>query len=129
MHSRSAASARSISVQTARTAGTTSMEKLMTVKTVEPRTEVQSLLTRRPRRLRRTEAIRALVRETIVRPEDLIYPLFVVPNSRPRVEIGSMPGVFQMRVREIVEEAARAFDNGIRAVLLFGLPERKDATG
>jgi len=105
------------------------MEKLMTVKTVEPRTEVQSLLTRRPRRLRRTDAIRALVRETIVRPEDLIYPLFVVPNSRGKVEIGSMPGVWQMRVREIVEEAARAFDNGIRAVLLFGLPERKDATG
>ena len=92
----------------------------MTVKTVEPRTEVQSLLTRRPRRLRRTEAIRALVRETIVRPEDLIYPLFVVPNSRGKVEIGSMPGVWQMRVREIVEEAARAFDNGIRAEMVFG---------
>ncbi|HEY0142415.1 MAG TPA: porphobilinogen synthase [Thermoanaerobaculia bacterium] len=86
-------------------------------------------LTRRPRRLRRTEGIRALVRETIVAPEDLIYPLFLVPNARPRVEIGSMPGVFQLRVRESVEEAKRAYDLGVRAVLLFGLPEYKDAIG
>ena len=86
-------------------------------------------LTRRPRRLRRTESIRALVRETVVRPEDLIYPLFVVPNSRARTEIGSMPGVWQLRMREAVEEAAKAFDNGIRAVLLFGLPEFKDPIG
>lgn len=84
---------------------------------------------RRPRRLRRTESIRALVRETVVRPEDLIYPLFVVPNSRAKVEIGSMPGVFQLRAREAAEEARRAFDAGIRAVLLFGLPEHKDAIG
>ncbi len=69
-------------------------------------------MTRRPRRLRRTESIRTLVRETVVRPEDLIYPLFVVPGSRQRVEIASMPGVL-----------------GIRAVLLFGLPEFKDAIG
>jgi porphobilinogen synthase len=86
-------------------------------------------LTHRPRRLRRSESIRSLVRETVVRPEDLIYPLFVVPNSRQKAEIGSMPGVWQLRVREVVEEAARAFDSGIRSVLLFGLPEKKDATG
>jgi len=86
-------------------------------------------MTRRPRRLRRSESIRTLVRETVVRPEDLIYPLFVVPNSRPRVEIGSMPGVFQSRVREAVDDARRAYDAGIRAVLLFGLPEYKDAIG
>jgi porphobilinogen synthase len=86
-------------------------------------------LTRRPRRLRRTESIRASVRETVVRPEDLIYPLFVVPNSRPRVEIGSMPGVWQLRVREAVDEARRAFEHGVRSVLLFGLPEYKDAIG
>ncbi|HET7433769.1 MAG TPA: porphobilinogen synthase [Thermoanaerobaculia bacterium] len=86
-------------------------------------------LTNRPRRLRRTDSIRALVRETIVRPEDLIYPLFVVPNSRAKVEIGSMPGVWQLRVREAVEEAQRAFDAGVRAVLLFGLPESKDGIG
>jgi len=86
-------------------------------------------LTRRPRRLRRSESIRAMVRETVVRPEDLIYPLFVVPPSRPRVEIGSMPGVFQLRVREAVETAQRAFEAGVRAVLLFGLPETKDGIG
>jgi len=69
------------------------------------------------------------VRETIVRPEDLIYPLFVVPNTRPKVAIGSMPGVYQLRVREAVDEARRAFESGIRAVLLFGLPEYKDGIG
>ncbi len=83
----------------------------------------------RPRRLRRTESIRALVRETVVRPEDLIYPLFVVPSSRPKVEIGSMPGVWQLRAAEAAEEAKRARDAGIRAVLLFGLPEYKDGIG
>ena len=86
-------------------------------------------LTRRPRRLRRSEAIRSLVRETVVRAEDLIYPLFVVPDSRPRTEIRSMPGVWQNRVRDVVEETRRAWDNGIRAVLLFGLPEYKDEIG
>jgi porphobilinogen synthase len=104
----------------------------MTTKTISlPTTETaaQTTLTRRPRRLRRTESIRTLVRETIVRPEDLIYPLFVVPNERPRVEIKSMPGVFQNRVREAVDDARRAFDAGVRAVLLFGLPEYKDGIG
>ena len=86
-------------------------------------------LINRPRRLRRTESIRALVRETVVRPEDLIYPLFVVPNSRAKVEIKSMPGVFQLRVREAVDEAKRAWDAGIKALLLFGIPEVKDAIG
>ena len=104
----------------------------MTTKTLPSTTEAtitRSRLLHRPRRLRRTESIRSLVRETVVRPEDLIYPLFVVPNSRQKVEIGSMPGVFQLRVREAVDEARRAFDLGIRAVLLFGLPEYKDAIG
>jgi porphobilinogen synthase len=97
-----------------------------------PSTEIASAqadLKKRPRRLRRTESIRSLVRETVVRPEDLIYPLFVVPDSRPHVEIRSMPGVFHNRVREAVDESLRAWDAGIRAVLLFGLPETKDATG
>ncbi|HEX9406274.1 MAG TPA: porphobilinogen synthase [Thermoanaerobaculia bacterium] len=94
----------------------------------EPDT-TQADLKKRPRRLRRTEAIRSLVRETIVRPEDLIYPLFVVPDNRPRVEIRSMPGVWQNRVREAVDETHRAYDAGIRALLLFGLPEYKDAIG
>ena len=92
-------------------------------------TAARAALTRRPRRLRRTEGIRALVRETVVRAEDLIYPLFVVPNERPRVEIKSMPGVYQNRVREAVDEARRAFDAGVRAVLLFGLPDYKDGIG
>lgn len=89
----------------------------------------QADLTKRPRRLRRTESIRALVRETVVSAEDLIYPLFVVPDSRPHVEIKSMPGVWHNRVREAVDESLRAYDAGVRAVLLFGLPESKDATG
>ena len=88
-----------------------------------------SAMTHRPRRLRRTESIRTLVRETVVHPEDLIYPLFVVPSTRAKAEIGSMPGVFQLRVREAVDEARRAYDAGIRAVLLFGLPEKKDGIG
>jgi porphobilinogen synthase len=105
----------------------------MTTKTLTPAdapaaTRTASMI-HRPRRLRRTEAIRSLVRETIVRPEDLIYPLFIVPNSRPTSPIGSMPGISQLRTRDAVEEAKRAFDHGIRAVLLFGLPEMKDAIG
>ena len=101
-----------------------------TTKTLEkPIDSPANELTVRPRRLRRSEGLRSLVRETIVRPEHLIYPLFVVPNSRQKAEIGSMPGVWQMRVREVVEEARAAFLAGIRAVLLFGLPETKDATG
>jgi porphobilinogen synthase len=104
----------------------------MTTKTISPPTNdtaVSAGLTRRPRRLRRTEGIRSLVRETVVRAEDLICPLFVVPNERPRVEIKSMPGVFQNRVREAVDDARRAFDAGVRAVLLFGIPEYKDGIG
>ena len=101
----------------------------MTTKTLTPETATRDAMTNRPRRLRRSEAIRSMVRETVVRPEDLIYPLFVVPGSRTKTEIGSMPGVFQLRVREAVEEAQRAYDAGIRSVLLFGLPEFKDGIG
>ena len=101
----------------------------MTTKTMTTSTLDAVSPERRPRRLRRTESIRTLVRETVVRPEDLIYPLFVVPNTRPKVEIGSMPGVWQLRVREAVDEARRAYDLGIRALLLFGLPEYKDGIG
>ncbi|HJT17481.1 MAG TPA: porphobilinogen synthase [Thermoanaerobaculia bacterium] len=102
---------------------------MRTIPKSESRSIEQANLTRRPRRLRRSEGIRSLVRETVVRPEDLIYPLFAVPDSRPRVEIRSMPGVYQNRVREVVDETRRAFDAGIRAVLLFGIPEFKDAIG
>jgi porphobilinogen synthase len=86
-------------------------------------------MTIRPRRLRRTDSIRTMVRETVVRPENLIYPLFVVPNSRSRTAIASMPGIEQLRVRDAVDEAKRALDLGVRSVLLFGLPQTKDAIG
>ena len=84
-------------------------------------------LTRRPRRLRRTEAIRSLVRETRLTPDCFVYPLFVVEGSGVRREVPSMPGVFQLSVDEAVQEAAAAKAEGVPAVLLFGLPAEKDA--
>jgi len=86
-------------------------------------------LIHRPRRLRRSPAIRALVRETRLSPDNFIYPLFVVPGTGQRREVGSMPGVFQLSVDEIVKEAAAAKADGVPGVLLFGLPESKDAGG
>jgi porphobilinogen synthase len=81
------------------------------------------------RRLRRTPAMRALVRETRLSPDMFVYPLFVRTGERYRREIGSMPGVYQLSVDEIVREAAAAKADGIQGVLLFGLPEAKDASG
>lgn len=86
-------------------------------------------LRNRPRRLRRTESIRSLVRETTVQPSDLILPLFIVPDERPTVEIKSMPGIFQNRVADAVDECRRAADLGIQAAILFGIPSSKDAIG
>src|SRR5438552_3415969 len=86
-------------------------------------------LTRRPRRLRRTEAIRGLVRETKLTPDCFILPLFVCEGRGVRREIGSMPGVFNLSVDEAVKEATAAKADGVPGVLLFGLPESKDATG
>ena len=86
-------------------------------------------LTHRPRRLRRSPAIRALVRETRLSPDHFIYPLFAVPGEGQRREVGSMPGVFQMSVDEIVKEASAARAEGVPGVLLFGLPEAKDVVG
>jgi porphobilinogen synthase len=86
-------------------------------------------LTRRPRRLRRTEAIRSLVRETRLTPDCFILPLFVCEGRGVRREVSSMPGVFQLSVDEAVKEAAAAKADGVLGVLLFGLPESKDATG
>ena len=80
----------------------------------------------RPRRLRRTAAIRTLVAEHAVRVEDLIEPMFVVPGSGVRTEISSMPGVYQQSVDRLVEDAKSAAALGIPAVLLFGLPAHKD---
>jgi porphobilinogen synthase len=86
-------------------------------------------LIRRPRRLRRTEAIRSLVRETRLTPDCFIYPLFVVDGTGVRREVPSMPGVFQLSVDQAVQEAAAAKAEGVPAVLLFGLPAEKDAHG
>ncbi|HYL09767.1 MAG TPA: porphobilinogen synthase [Candidatus Acidoferrales bacterium] len=83
----------------------------------------------RPRRLRRTEVIRALVRETRLSTAGMIYPLFVCPGKKVRKEIGSMPGVFHLSVDQIVEECREVESLGIPGVILFGLPEKKDARG
>ena len=83
----------------------------------------------RPRRLRRTEALRSLVRETVLSPDDLVWPLFTVPGARVRNPVKSMPGVFQLSVDELVADAQAGFEAGVRSVILFGVPERKDALG
>jgi porphobilinogen synthase len=83
----------------------------------------------RPRRLRRTDALRRLVRETHLRPEDFIYPMFVVPGKGVREAVPSMPGVFRCSVDQLVKEAREAYEVGVPGVLLFGLPEKKDETG
>ncbi len=83
----------------------------------------------RPRRLRRTEALRSMVRETRLSPVDFIYPLFVCPGKNVRKEIGSMPGNFNLSVDLLVEECRAVQALGIPAVLLFGLPPEKDEVG
>jgi len=80
----------------------------------------------RMRRLRQTEPLRALVRETSLNPGDLIYPLFICPGEAVRRPIGSMPGVFNLSIDEVVREAEEAASLGIGGLLLFGLPESKD---
>jgi porphobilinogen synthase len=87
-----------------------------------------SPLTHRPRRLRKTPALRTLVREARLGREDLILPLFACPGQNVRREIGSMPGVHNLSVDEIAKEASAAYDLGISGVILFGLPETKDET-
>jgi porphobilinogen synthase len=83
----------------------------------------------RPRRLRRTEALRDLIRETRVSAAGLIYPMFACPGNKVRVEVSSMPGVYQQSPDQIVEECREVADLGVPAVILFGLPEKKDETG
>ena len=80
----------------------------------------------RPRRLRRSDAIRSLVRETRLAPENLVLPLFVCPGTGVRREISSMPGVYNLSVDELTKEVAAAQNLGVRSVILFGLPESKD---
>jgi porphobilinogen synthase len=86
-------------------------------------------ITRRLRRLRHTEAMRALVRETRLSPEIFVLPLFVCEGEGVRREVASMPGVFNLSVDEAVREAEGATGDGITSVLLFGLPDRKDDIG
>jgi porphobilinogen synthase len=86
-------------------------------------------LTRRMRRLRQSETMRSLVRETRLSPEMFVLPLFVCEGEGVRREVGSMPGVFNLSVDEAVKEAAGAKGDGVRSVLLFGLPDHKDDVG
>ncbi|MBK9071699.1 MAG: porphobilinogen synthase [Myxococcales bacterium] len=83
----------------------------------------------RPRRVRRTEALRRLVRETRLAPDNFILPLFVIGGSGVANPISSMPGQFQFSVDKATDQAAKAWQLGITAVILFGIPERKDAVG
>jgi porphobilinogen synthase len=85
----------------------------------------------RLRRLRRTEPLRSLVRETRLTPESFVYPMFVCPGEGVRKEVRSMPGVCNLSVDEAVKEAREAESLGVPAIILFGLPEKKDevATG
>jgi porphobilinogen synthase len=82
--------------------------------------------THRPRRLRRTEALRSLVREAKLTRDDFVLPLFVCSGTNVRREVSSMPGVFNLSVDETAAEVSRAFDMGVRSVIVFGLPEGKD---
>jgi porphobilinogen synthase len=83
----------------------------------------------RPRRLRRTAAIRGLVRETRVEPQDLILPLFCVPGQGVRESVASMPRVERLSVDQLATEAKEVRDLGIPAVIFFGIPEQKDGVG
>jgi porphobilinogen synthase len=83
----------------------------------------------RPRRLRRTEALRGFVRETHLTTAGLVYPMFACPGTKVRTEVSSMPGVFQQSPDQIAEECREVEGLGVPGVILFGLPEHKDATG
>lgn len=85
--------------------------------------------TTRLRRLRRNETIRAMVEETVLRPADLVMPLFVCPGENVKNPIKSMPGNFQLSVDMIVEESKKLYQKGVKSLLLFGIPESKDEHG
>ena len=80
----------------------------------------------RPRRLRKNDALRSMVRETRLTRDDFVLPLFVCPGSNVRREISSMPGVYNLSIDETTKEVSEAYDKGVRSVILFGLPEAKD---
>lgn len=86
-------------------------------------------LIQRPRRLRRSTAIRRMVRETLVQPADLVQPLFIVPGENVRRPVTSMPGVAQLSIDQAVLVAQTSCELGLGGIILFGIPEEKDATG
>lgn len=104
----------------------------MTLTTIDQRNSIleagKPRIVNRPRRLRATPALRAMVRETELNARDLIYPLFV-RHGAGRNEIRSMPGVYQLSVDEVVREAEAAMQSGVKAVILFGIPKEKDPVG
>src|SRR5438309_8139824 len=85
--------------------------------------------THRPRRLRRNPHLREMVRETELQPADFIYPLFVVEGKGVRKPVVSMPGVYNLSIENAVEEVKQAKSLGVPAVILFGIPDAKDAKG
>src|SRR6185312_14694397 len=84
---------------------------------------------KRHRRLRQSPGMRAMVRETHLRPEDFIYPLFIVEGENKRNEVASMPGVFQLSLDLLKDEIEEIVSLGIKAVILFGVPNEKDDCG
>jgi porphobilinogen synthase len=92
-------------------------------------TQTRHALTQRLRRLRRSESMRALVRETRLSPDGLVLPLFVCEGQGIRREVPSMPGVFNLSVDEAVKDTAAAAADGVKSVILFGLPDQKDDVG
>ncbi|MBI1294054.1 porphobilinogen synthase [bacterium] len=101
----------------------------MTILTQHPVSTATQAPTLRPRRLRLSTGLRSLVRETLLTPADFIYPLFVRSGNGIRNPIKSMPGQFQLSVDQLAREAEEAAELGIPAVLLFGIPDHKDACG
>src|SRR5262245_40453553 len=85
--------------------------------------------TTRMRRLRRNQQLRNLVRETRLSPETLIYPIFVCPGEKVRIEVSSMPGQYNISIDNAVELARKAEQSGVAGILVFGLPPEKDDVG
>lgn len=83
----------------------------------------------RPRRMRLNENLRSMIRETRLAPDQMIFPLFIMPGKGKREEISSMPGIFRLSVDQLGNEAKECLAAGIRSVILFGLPEKKDPMG
>lgn len=83
----------------------------------------------RPRRLRKNSSFRALIRETSLSPSQFIYPLFIMPGKNKKEEISSMPGVYRLTVDLLEQEAKECLELGVNAVILFGLPDKKDGMG